>query len=40
MKGDYLELLAHQDLYVSVSMCPAGDQHWDEAETPKDAATE
>ena len=25
--GDYVELLAHQDLYVSVSMCPVGDQH-------------
>ncbi len=35
-KGDYVELLAHQDLYVSVSMCPSGDQHWDEAETMKD----
>ena len=35
-KGDYVELLAHQDLYVSVSTCPSGDQHWDEAETVKD----
>ena len=35
-KGDYVELLAHQDLYVSVSMCPAGDQDWTKAETIKD----
>ncbi len=35
-KGDYVELLAHEDLYVSVSMCPSGDQHWDEAETVKE----
>ena len=35
-KGDFVELLAHEDLYVSVSMCPSGDQHWDEAETMKD----
>ena len=25
--GDYVELLAHQDLYASVSPCPLGDQH-------------
>jgi uncharacterized protein YcgI (DUF1989 family) len=24
--GDYVELLAHQDLYVGVSLCPVGDQ--------------
>ena len=26
-KGDYVELLAHQDLYGSVSTCPSGDQN-------------
>jgi uncharacterized protein YcgI (DUF1989 family) len=26
-RGDYVELLAHDDLYVSVSLCPLGDQH-------------
>ena len=26
-KGDYVELLAHQDLYGSVSLCPYGDQN-------------
>ena len=26
-KGDYVELLAHEDLYAIVSMCPMGDQH-------------
>ena len=26
-KGDYVELLAHDDLYVSVSLCPVGDQN-------------
>ena len=26
-KGDYVELLAHQDLYGSVSLCPQGDQN-------------
>ena len=26
-RGDYVELLAHDDLYVGLSMCPAGDQH-------------
>ena len=35
-KGDYVELLAHEDLYVSVSTCPSGDQHWDDAETVRD----
>ena len=25
--GDYVELLAHEDLYVGVSPCPLGDQH-------------
>ncbi len=25
--GDYVELLAHQDLFVTVSTCPVGDQH-------------
>ena len=35
-KGDYVELLAHEDLFVSVSTCPSGDQHWDEAESPED----
>jgi uncharacterized protein YcgI (DUF1989 family) len=24
--GDYVELLAHQDLYVAFSLCPVGDQ--------------
>ena len=26
-KGDYVELLAHQDLYGAVSLCPYGDQN-------------
>ena len=26
-RGDFVELLAHDDLYVSVSLCPLGDQH-------------
>ena len=26
-RGDYVELLAHEDLYVAVSLCPLGDQH-------------
>ena len=26
-KGDYVELLAHQDLYCAVSTCPQGDQN-------------
>ena len=26
-KGDYVELLAHQDLYGSVGLCPYGDQN-------------
>ncbi len=26
-KGDFVELLAHEDLYVSISLCPMGDQH-------------
>ena len=26
-KGDYVELLAHADLYVFVSPCPLGDQN-------------
>ena len=26
-KGDYVELLAHQDLYVAISLCPYGDQN-------------
>ena len=26
-KGDYVELLAHQDLYCAVSLCPYGDQN-------------
>ena len=25
--GDYVELLAHEDLYCGVSPCPLGDQH-------------
>jgi len=25
--GDYVEVLAHEDLYVGVSPCPLGDQH-------------
>ena len=35
-KGDYVELLAHEDLYVAVSTCPSGDQHWEEAESPEE----
>lgn len=26
-RGDYVQLLAHEDLYVSISLCPLGDQH-------------
>lgn len=26
-RGDYIELLAHDDLYLGVSLCPVGDQH-------------
>ena len=26
-RGDFVELLAHEDLYVPVSLCPLGDQH-------------
>ena len=26
-RGDHVQLLAHDDLYVSVSLCPLGDQH-------------
>ena len=26
-RGDHVELLVHDDLYVSVSLCPLGDQH-------------
>ena len=26
-RGDFVELLVHDDLYVSVSLCPLGDQH-------------
>ena len=26
-KGDYVELLAHEDLSVAISPCPLGDQH-------------
>lgn len=26
-RGDHVELLAHDDLYVAVSLCPLGDQH-------------
>ena len=26
-RGDYVEQLAHDDLYVGLSCCPAGDQH-------------
>ena len=26
-KGDYVELLAHDDLYVFISPCPLGDQN-------------
>ena len=26
-KGDYVELMAHQDLYGTVSLCPGGDQN-------------
>ena len=26
-KGDYVELLAHQDLYCAISLCPYGDQN-------------
>jgi uncharacterized protein YcgI (DUF1989 family) len=25
--GDFVELLAHQDLHVAISLCPLGDQH-------------
>ncbi len=25
--GDFVELLAHDDLYVAISLCPQGDQH-------------
>jgi uncharacterized protein YcgI (DUF1989 family) len=25
--GDFVELLAHEDLYVAISPCPLGDQH-------------
>ena len=26
-RGDYVELLAHDDVYAAVSLCPLGDQH-------------
>lgn len=26
-RGDHVQLLVHDDLYVSVSLCPLGDQH-------------
>ena len=26
-RGDHVQLLAHEDLYVAVSLCPLGDQH-------------
>ena len=25
--GDFVELLAHEDLYAAISPCPLGDQH-------------